>query len=273
MQLTMTVPTVKALLTPVLSHLDVHRPGELVGAYLYGSAVTSGLRPSSDVDLLLLTRKPLSGAERTSMASTLLSVSGWPGHAARFPEVADRRPLEVTSLVLHDVNPLPETPRRDFQFGEWLRAELIDGQVPPPVSDPDVVVLLAAALSAHRVLRGPALQDLIAPVPPELLREAQLALLPELLNDPAGEERFFLLTLARMLLTIETGAIVAKDVAAQRVAPRLTGRDRDLLELAGQDYLGISSVDWRDHHDGVVAAVQTLVGRIREADDLVRGGV
>lgn len=255
----------EALLTPVLSYLDEHRPGDLVGAYLYGSAATAALRPDSDVDLLVLTRAPLSEAERASLVSMLLSVSGWSGHATQFPEVADRRPLELTSLVVADVDPLPQTPRRDFQFGEWLRAELLDGHIPPAVSDPDVVVLLAAAQSAHRTLRGQPLEDLVAPVPPELLRRAQLALLPELMNDPAGEERFFLLTLARILVTIETGRIVAKDVAARRVAPRLTGHDRALLELAGQDYLGLAHVDWGDHYDHVMALVPELVRLIRQA--------
>ncbi|MGB3473596.1 MAG: aminoglycoside adenylyltransferase domain-containing protein, partial [Mycobacterium sp.] len=197
---------------------------------------------------------------------------GWRGHAARFPEVADRRPLELTSLVVADVDPLPQTPRRDFQFGEWLRAELLDGQMPPAVIDPDVVVLLATAQSAHRVLLGQPLEDLVAPVPPEVLRNAQLALLPELMNDPAGEERFFLLTLARMLVTIETGRIVPKDVAAQRVAPRLTGQDRALLELAGQDYLGLAQVNWGDHYEHVVALVPTLVGLIRQAGDVAASG-
>ncbi|WP_109469983.1 acetyltransferase [Mycolicibacter heraklionensis] len=262
----------EALLTPVLSYLDDHRPGDLAGAYLYGSAATSGLRPDSDVDLLVLTRTSLSEAERASLVAMLLGVSGWRGHAAQFPEVADRRPLELTSLVVADVDPLPQTPRRDFQFGEWLRAELLDGQVPPAVSDPDVVVLLATAQSAHRVLRGQPLDALVAPVPPERLRRAQLALLPELMNDPAGEERFFLLTLARMLVTIETGQIVAKDVAAQRVAPRLTGQDRALLELAGQDYLGLVHVDWGDHYDHVVALIPKLIGLIREADDVASDG-
>ncbi|UVO14748.1 DUF4111 domain-containing protein [Mycobacterium sp. SVM_VP21] len=261
----------EALLTPVLSYLNENRPGEPVGAYLYGSAATGGLRPDSDVDLLVLTRTTLSESERASLVSVLLSASGWRGHAAQFPEVADRRPLELTSLVVADVDPLPQKPRRDFQFGEWLRAELLDGHVPPPISDPDVVVLLATAQSAHRVLRGQPLEALVAPVPPELLRHAQLALLPDLMNDPAGEERFFLLTLARILVTIETGQIVAKDVAAQRVAPRLTGQDRVLLELAGQDYLGLAQVDWRDHYDQVVALVPTLVGLIREADEAGRG--
>ncbi len=256
----------EALLTPVLSYLDEDRPGDLAGAYLYGSAAAAGLRPDSDVDLLVLTRTSLSEAERASLVAILLGVSGWSGHAAQFPEVANRRPLELTSLVVADVDPLPQTPRRDFQFGEWLRAELLDGHVPTAVPDPDVVVLLATAQSARRVLRGQPLEDLVAPVPPERLRRAQLALLPELMNDPAGEERFFLLTLARMLVTIETGQIVAKDIAAQRVAPRLTGHDRALLELAGQDYLGLAQVNWRDHYDHVVALIPKLVGLIRQAD-------
>gem|GEM_PF-5892352 len=53
-------------------------------------AVEFYVRPDSDVDLLVLTRTTLSESERASLVSVLLSASGWPGHAAEFPDVANR---------------------------------------------------------------------------------------------------------------------------------------------------------------------------------------
>ncbi|AGF72872.1 nucleotidyltransferase family protein [Corynebacterium halotolerans YIM 70093 = DSM 44683] len=38
---------------------------------------------------------------------------------------------------------------RDFQFGEWLRTGLLDGELPGPETDPDVTVLIASALADH----------------------------------------------------------------------------------------------------------------------------
>lgn len=86
------------LVGTVLDRLLTADPGGIVGVYLYGSSTTTGPGPESDVDLLLLTRRSLTREERTSLVSTLLGLSGWKAHAETFPDVADRRPLEVTSL-------------------------------------------------------------------------------------------------------------------------------------------------------------------------------
>lgn len=68
------------------------------------------MRPDGDVDLLILTYRPLTTPERTSLVSMLASISGRKGHASQFPEAANRRPLEVTSLVVKDVRPLGQRP-------------------------------------------------------------------------------------------------------------------------------------------------------------------
>lgn len=121
-----------------------------------GSAVGAGPRPDSDVDLLLLTRRSLPRGGRAALVRLLPTVSGGKGHADRFPDAAGRRPLDLTSPVLADLRPLGAPPRRDFRYGEWLRAPQLAGEVPRPEPDGDVVVLLAGARQAHRVLRGPA---------------------------------------------------------------------------------------------------------------------
>lgn len=252
-------------LAPVLLHLDREDPGDVAGVYLIGSAVSSGLRPDSDVDLLVLTRRSMRSAERASLVRTLLAVSGWRGHAERFPEAAGRRPVELTGLVIGEQRPVTADPRRDFQYGEWLREEFVDGGLPLPANDPDVVILAATAQAAHRVLRGPALGDLLAPVPREELSRAAIAIIPDVLEEGKGDERNALLTLARILITVETGRIVSKDAAAEAVAVSLAGEERTLMERARAGYLGIAADDWSGSASAARALARSLADRIEEA--------
>ncbi|MER8161276.1 aminoglycoside adenylyltransferase domain-containing protein [Streptomyces sp. NPDC094472] len=252
------------LIAPLLKHLDRENPGGLVGVYLYGSASTSGLRAGSDIDLLMVTHRSLTAPERAALVSLLLSISGWHGHAERFPDAAHRRPIELTSIVIADVHPLTDTPRCDFQYGEWLRADLTDGHLPQPTNDPDAVVLLATTHSACRVLRGPAFGDVVTSVPSELLRKAILAVIPDILEEIGGDERNVLLTLARILVTLDTGQIVSKDAAAEAVAQTLTTTDRDLLERARAGYLGTITDNWTGLTSRVTELAHTLADRAQQ---------
>lgn len=244
-------------LAPLLDHLDRENPGVVIGLYLYGSAAADGLRPDSDVDLLLVTRRSLTEPERAALTALLLRVSGWRGHVARFPEAADRRPIELTVLVAGDPR------RRDFQYGEWLREDFVNGRLSQPGEDPDVVILAATAHAAHRVLRGPALTDVLDPVPRDVLDEAVLAVIPGLLGEIEGDERNVLLTLARVLVTRETGEVVSKDAAAASVAPSLDGLDRELLERARAGYLGTAADDWTGLTSRAAALARLLADRAR----------
>ncbi|MGY6653523.1 aminoglycoside adenylyltransferase domain-containing protein [Amycolatopsis sp. TRM77291] len=243
---------------PLLDHLDREDPGGVLGLYLYGSAVADGLKPDSDVDLLLVTRRSLGESERAALVSLLLRVSGWRGHAARFPGAAGRRPIELTGIVAGD-----RPSRRDFQYGEWLREDFVQGGLPRPTADLDVVILVATAHAAHRVLRGPALTELLDPVPRGLLRDAALSVVPGLLAELEGDERNVLLTLARIVVTVETGAIVSKDVAAAAVAPTLDGDGRALLDRARAGYLGTASDDWAGLSAEVASLARALADRAR----------
>lgn len=87
------------LIETVLDRVLTADPGGIVGAYLYGSSTTTGLGPESDLDLLLVTRRSLTLEERTSLVSNVARTLGVEGDSEAFPEVANRRPLEVTGLV------------------------------------------------------------------------------------------------------------------------------------------------------------------------------
>ena len=250
------------LLAPILAHIDRHDPGDIVGVYLYGSAASTGPRPDSDVDVLAVTRRSLTRAERASLVKLLLGISGWHGHLQRFPDAAGRRPLEMTFLVLHDLEPMTARLRRDFQYGEWLRAELTAGAIPEPAEDPDVVILLATALQSSRTLRGNTLCEVLTPVPSNLLRRAAIERVPALVSEVDGDERNVLLTLARILVTLETGEIVSKDAAAQTVAARRTGHERALLQTARAGYLGLVRDDWSERPSQAHTLANALANEI-----------
>lgn len=247
----------------ICRYLDRVDPGGVVGVYLYGSAVTSGLRPGSDVDLLVAVRRSLREGERVGLTEMLLGVSGWAGHRVRFPEVVGRRPVELTCVVVDDDRKWLWEGRFDYQFGEWLRSAIVDGLVLRPGRSADVVTLVATALAGHRVLRGRALGAVLGEVPPDRLRDAVVASVPEVLDGVDGDERNALLTLARMVVTVETGAIVSKDRAAELVAPTLDERGRWLLERARVGYLERAEEEWSEWADGVRMLADELAAGVR----------
>jgi len=227
-----TIPTVRAVIDCLTRHLDKHDPGGLLGFYLYGSAVLSGLRPDSDVDLLMVTERSLSVDERERLVRFLFQFSG------RRAIVLPGRPLELTSVVRDDVVPWSYPPRCDFLYGEWLRTEFADGRLPQPHVAQDLAVLLTTLQQHALVLRGPDPADLLRPVPPSDLRRSLFDSLAPLLDDLVGDERNVLLTLARMLVTLETGEIVAKDEAVRRILPVVRESDHSVLALTAGGYLG-----------------------------------
>ena len=87
---------------------------ELLAVHLYGSAVAGGLKPGSDIDLLVTVRTPLRDAVRHALMHGLLGLSAWPANERL-------RPLEVTILSRDAVQPWRYPAMREMQFGEWLR--------------------------------------------------------------------------------------------------------------------------------------------------------
>jgi hypothetical protein len=159
----------------------------------------------------------------------------------------------------------PDLAHRDFQFGEWLRADIIDGKSLRPAQDPDVVLLVASALSRHVVLRGPALADVLPLVPFAHARDAALRVIPSVIRNAAGDERNALLTLARILVTAHTGTIVSKDAASARIIPSLAEPDRGLMERAMSGYLHGNDGDWSGETSQVSEVLKRLARLARSA--------
>ncbi|MEV0363547.1 aminoglycoside adenylyltransferase family protein [Nocardia fusca] len=237
---------------------------DLLGLYLYGSAVTSGLQYDSDLDFLAVTATALDGALRSRLAERLLRQSG------RWPRTGEARPVELTVVARDAVVPWRFPPRGEFVYGEWMRAEFERGAVDPPAPDPDLAILLGMVRDSSVALAGPPAARLLDPVPPEDLVRAITESLPALLAGVDGDERNTILTLARMWITAETGAVVSKTEAAQRLAARVPPAHAALLGRARDGYLGAAVDDWAGHRAEVAAFVRYAAAGITAAADADR---
>ena len=231
-----------------------------LGGYLHGSTATGRQQPTSDTDLLVVTSRPMTDDERHALVRGILPLSG--RRAAGGPA----RPVELTVVVRDDVRPWRFPPTEDLLYGEWDRDAYERGVQPQRRPNPDLAPLLTMVLAADRAAFGPPPSSLLDPVPADDLVRAVVDGIPALLEDLDDDTRNVLLTLARILVTVETGAIVAKDAAAERVLPRLEGRERAVLERAldayrGPDYGSFADLeaDVRPCADAMIRAIEAAV--------------
>ena len=237
---------------------DVLGP-DLVGAYLFGSAVRGGLRPRSDIDVLAVSKRRAADEDRKRLVARLLAISG-----AGAPEPG--RLVELTIVVDSEVKPWRYPPRREFQYGDWLRDEFEAGDLRPAqaTTDPDLALLISMALLANSPLVGPPPADVFDAVPADDTIRAMVAGIDSLLADLEGDTRNVVLTLARSWCTVSTGAIVAKDEAATWALERVPSEVGAVLLRAREIYLGHEDERWTDLAPEVNACVTFLAERIRE---------
>lgn len=200
---------------------------DAVGAYLHGSAVLGGLRPSSDVDVFVVMRRRTTAEERRALVDGLLEISG--ARARRGPA----RSVELTIVVQSDVRPWRYPPRSGFQYGEWLRDEFERGDTPSPTLSPDLAPLITMVLLGNTPLFGPPPGEVLDPVPHEDLIRAIVAGVPDLLADLKSDTRNAVLTLAA------SGRPSQRGRSDPRMR-RLTGRSLTFQHTIGGSTVGIA---------------------------------
>nr|ARU12830.1 aminoglycoside adenyltransferase [Escherichia coli] len=186
-----------------LSHaravIERHLAATLDTIHLFGSAIDGGLKPDSDIDLLVTVSAAPNDSLRQALMLDLLKVSSPPGDGGTW------RPLELTVVARSEVVPWRYPARRELQFGEWLRHDILSGHF------------------------SKALFDTIAQWNAE--------------SDWKGDERNVVLALARIWYSASTGLIAPKDVAAAWVSERLPAEHRPLICKARAAYLGSEDDD------------------------------
>lgn len=251
---------ISAQLSLALAVIERHLASTLLAVHLYGSALDGGLKPTSDIDLLVTVSARPEEAVRQALLLDLLAVSAPPRQSETL------RALEVTVLVRDDIVPWRYPARRELQFGEWLRADILAGIIGPALIDPDLAILLTKARNNSVALVGPSAQDLFEPVP-ESDFFTVLADTLTLWNAPAdwaGDERNIVLTLARIWYSAATGKIAAKDVAADWVLERLPAEHQPVLLEAQQAYLGHREEHLAARQEAVTAFIRFVKAEVAE---------
>jgi streptomycin 3"-adenylyltransferase len=228
---------------------------DVVGAYLFGSAVLGGLQARSDVDVLVVSRRRTTRAEKSRLIAELLDLSLRP------------RPLELTIVVKDELRPWRYPPRMDFQYGDWWRSEFERGEVEPweSATNPDLASLVRMALLADTPLLGPPPAEVFEPVPRSDYVDALVRGIDGLLRDLESDTRNVVLTLARIWSGLATDELRSKDAAADWALARLPPRHRAVLARARAIYLGEEEERWDDLGPQMRAYVDHVVAEIGRA--------
>ncbi len=252
----MSEPQVAQVLTVVGEVLG----SDVVGAYLYGSSVFGGLRPHSDLDILVVSGRTTTREEKQRFVDRLLIIS-------RPDPREPGRPVELTIIVQAQVRPWRYPPRFDFMYGDWLRLEYERGNIEPwPTTEmPDLASLITMARLANTPLVGPPAAEALDPVPRGDYMKAIVGDIDRLLGYLDGDTGNVLLTLARIWSTVATDAIRSKDRAADWALARLPQAHRPVLTRARAIYLGEEDERWDDVGPDIRACAASMVGEIARA--------
>ena len=227
--------------------------GDLVGAYLFGSAVGGGLKPHSDLDVMVVASRAMPAAHKRRLISGLLELSGRPRH------------LEMTVVVHSDIRPWRYPPRMDLQYGDWWRDEFERGELEPwEEINPDLASLVRMVLVAGVPLQGPPPREVFDPVPRADYVAALVHGIDGLLRDLPSDTRNVVLTLARTWSGVATDRMRSKEAAADWALPRLPERHRGVLAEARSVYLGDRHQEPSDFAVRARAYAEHVVEQIRE---------
>jgi len=238
---------------------------QFVGAYLFGSLACGGFDRDSDIDVLVVTEDELSGELFASLRAMHERINSSGSHWATQLEVSY---IPRRALWRHDPSGATH-PHIDRGAGERLQLARHDS---------DWVVQRHTLRERGVTLKGPAPDTLIAPVTQDELRRAMLDLLwwpAEILEEPTrmserGYQSYMVLTMCRVLYTLERGEVASKREAARWASRHLGERWTPLIERA-----------WEGRRNPRVKAseeeIEETIGLIRHTIELARsldaGGV
>jgi len=232
---------------------------DLLGVYLYGSALVGGLQKYSDIDLFVVSNRPMMLQEKTALVSGLLRISG-------VYMKGTKPPIEMTIVQKGAINPWQYPPRCDFQYGEWLRESFEAGNIESACGGqmPDLALITTQVLLKSKALRGQGAEQLLVPVPYQDFMIAMVGDVERLLADLEHDTRNVVLTCARIWSTLETNMIRPKPAAADWVMPRLPEVYQPVVRRAKSICLGAHEECWDDIHPFIRPCVEFMVGKIKE---------
>lgn len=239
----------------VLNELKDLFTNDLLGVYLYGSYVESGLKTNSDIDFLVILNRDMTYQEKEQLISKIMPISKSIGADSNL------RYIELTVLNYNDNVPWTYPPTEDFVYGEWLREDYLNNIIPTKKTNSDLAILLYQARSNSISLYGDKnIKNLVPEIPLNDLQKAIEDASRVLIGDYEGDETNVILTFCRMILTYITGEVYSKETAGQIVMESLSDEEAKLVQMAVNDYKTGEYIDW--HLYPVETLIQVLQNRI-----------
>lgn len=227
---------VNKILTVLQREITKALGGQLVGLYLDGSLARGGFDSASDIDFVAVTSKEIT----ETMFTTLQEMHAAVGQLES-PLAKEIEGFYVSREAVRRFDPRHKRfPNLERGVGERLKW----------VEQDHYWTVHRYILREYGVaLAGPPPGELIDPITPDDLRRTMvealhewgnyLMLKPELAAQ-AGYQPYAILTICRMLYTLEKGDIVAKTAAAAWALDSLDANWKPLIEKALVDRLGAS---------------------------------
>jgi hypothetical protein len=219
---------VRGVLRELLPGLREILGGQLVGTYLTGSLASGDFDRASDVDFVVATEEEVSGETFSALDTMHRRIAGVGSWCATQLEGT-----YISRPALHRFDPaLAVHANIDRGRGERLKLARYD----------EAWVVQSYLLRERGItLAGPDPRTLIDPVTPDDLRRAMREVLrgwaSGILDDSVriawrGYQSFTVLTLCRILYTLEIGDVVSKRAAARWAGEHLGARWTPLIEGA-----------------------------------------
>ncbi|MDT2850296.1 DUF4111 domain-containing protein [Vagococcus carniphilus] len=206
----------------------------LVGVYLFGSSTQSGLKKNSDLDFLVVTLESISEDTRIYLTNELMTFS------RKIGDNSDFRYIELTNVVLKDISPWKHPAYQDFLYGEWLRESFLIGDMSKRDINSDVTIILYQAKSHGLALVGS--KEILPVIPFSDVKKAMNEMVAVVVEEVVEDSANVILTLCRILYTLETKEIVSKDLAGNAVKSYFNLTHKRIIELAIKEYVSGESM-------------------------------
>lgn len=232
---------------------------DLLGVYLYGSAVAGGFKAFSDIDLFVVINRTMTSKEKAKLLGALLIISG-------VYKKSSKRPIEMLIVLKSQVNPWVYPPLFEFQYGEWLREEFERGVIEPWSSQdmPDLALLQTQVMLASKILFGPAPDQLLSKVPYQDVLRATESTVADLMVNLVDDTRNVLLTYARIWAMLMTDSIYPKPEAALWAIKQLPDAHKPIMAKARAICLGEEIENWDGHIEASRVCAEYMMKKIEE---------
>lgn len=237
-----------AILAELLANVQGILGNHLIGMYLDGSVANGGFDRGSDIDFVVVSDEAISPAQFAALYAMHERIAQFDS-----PWAIQLEGSYLSRAAVRRHEPA-STMHPNLERGEGERLKLAN-------HDESWVTHRYILRQRGITLVGPPPQTLIDPITADDLRAGMVPVLAgwatSFLDNPTplaspGYQSFVVLSLCRVLYTLQQGDVVSKQVAAQWAIERLDARWQPLIELALRTRL---SGEW---DDGVNPLLETL---------------